>query len=65
MVFRYFDGEDFNLAGPHGGDPIPDRRQWEAANPIEEASHGEHFILLSYLIAATTALVVLTAAWAV
>ena len=33
------DGKGFNLAGPHGRDPIPNRRQGEAANPIEEAPH--------------------------
>ena len=31
MVFRYFDGKGFDLAGPEGFNPRPDRRQWEAA----------------------------------
>ena len=30
-VFCYFDGEGFDLAGPDGRDPVPDRRQREAA----------------------------------
>ncbi len=42
-VFCDFDGEGFDLAGPQGRDPVPDRRQREAADAIEEAPHGEHF----------------------
>ena len=66
VVFRDFDGEGFNLAGPHRRDPIADRREGKPANAIEEASHSKHF-LLSYFGATvcTTVRVVLTAAWAV
>ncbi len=42
MVFRHLDGEGFNLAGPERYDPGPDRREGEAADPVEEAAHGQH-----------------------
>ena len=46
VVFRHFDGEGFNLTGPHGRDSIADRRQGKAADAIEEAPHSEHVFLL-------------------
>lgn len=42
VVFRHLDGEGFDFAGPEGLDPRPDRREGKAADPIEEASHGQH-----------------------
>ncbi|MDE6997076.1 MAG: hypothetical protein K2P04_04245 [Oscillospiraceae bacterium] len=47
-VFCNFDGEGFDLAGPQWRDPIADRRQRKTADPIEQASHCEHFHLLQY-----------------
>ena len=41
MVLRDLDGKGFDLAGPHGRDPVPDRSQGEAADAIEEAPHSE------------------------
>ena len=68
MVLCDFDGKGFDLTGPQGFDPVPDRRQGEAADPVEQAPHGESsFPVLCHSqdIACATARVVLTAAWAV
>ena len=35
MVFCYFDREGFDFAGPHRRDSVANRRQGEAADPIE------------------------------
>lgn len=62
VVFCDLDGEGFDLAGPDGGDPIPDSGQRKASDAIEEAAHGQ----LSHLdTAAAIVLVVLMAVWAV
>ena len=42
MVFRHLNGKGFDLAGPEGFDPRPDRREGKAADAIKEASHGQH-----------------------
>ena len=44
VVFGHFDGEGFDLTGPQGRDAAADRRQREAANPIEEGAHRQHCI---------------------
>lgn len=65
MVFGHFDGEGFDLAGPQWLYAVADRREGEAADTIEQASHSKHFSSCPHLIAVATALVVLTAACAV
>ncbi len=46
MVLCDFYGECFDLAGPNWCDAILDRCQREAADPIEEAAHGQHDIVM-------------------
>ena len=42
MFLGHADRERLNLAGPDGGDPIAHRRQGEAADAVEEGTHGQH-----------------------
>ena len=39
MLLGHCDGKGFDLAGPEGFDPISGCRQWEASNPIKQATH--------------------------
>ena len=63
MVSGHFDGEGFDLAGPHRLYPASDRGQGKPAEPIEQASKGEaaHFAAPTVW---TMVRVVLTADWA-
>lgn len=60
-LLRDTDGEGFDLAGPQRHDAIVDGRQREAANAVEETSHGDN----PHFAAATTVRAILTALCAV
>lgn len=41
MVFRYFHGEWFDLAGPHRLDSIPYSGQRETSDPVKQAAKAQ------------------------
>ena len=46
MQLCYSHGKGFDLAGPEGFDPKLRCRQREAADPIEQAAHGQFIVFL-------------------
>ena len=49
LMFCDFYGKDFDLTGPNWCDTVSDRSQREAADPIEEAAHSHHDIVMAGL----------------
>ena len=41
----HFDGEGFDLAGPHRLDAVADRREWEPSDSIEQAAQRGHYAI--------------------
>lgn len=53
MALCDFNGKRLDLAGPQGRDPAADRRQGEAANAVEQASHRRRKLRIAHFRAST------------